>query len=222
MEQSTALVDLNNKVDKLTEQVTFLAEEARLNQRRRNDRDELMNDLTPVANEMYRISVQQLEEIEHHVQLEDMIRLLKRIMRNTRNIEQMLDQFESIADLGREISPLSQEIFVMTMTRLDEMERKGYFGFLQGGMAILDEVVSNFTEDDIKQLGENIVLILQTVKEMTQPEIMQMMRTTATVMRNEDVPANVSMFTLLRQLNDPDVKRGLSKTLEVLKTFSDN
>lgn len=222
MDQSKALIDLSSKVDALTEQVAFLAEEARLQQRRRNDRDELMNDLTPVANEMYRISVQQLEEIEHHVQLEDMIRLLKRIMRNTRNIEQMLDQFESIADLGREISPLSQDVFVTTMTRLDEMERKGYFTFLQGGMAILDEVVSNFTEDDVNQLGENIVLILQTVKEMTQPEIMQMMRTTATVMRHEDVPANVSMFTLLRQLNDPDVKRGLSKTLEVLKTFSEN
>jgi uncharacterized protein YjgD (DUF1641 family) len=30
------------------------------------------------------------------------------------------------------------------------------------------------------------------------------------------------MFALVRQLNDPAVRRGLAKTLEVLKTFSDN
>jgi uncharacterized protein YjgD (DUF1641 family) len=222
MEQSTALAELNNKVDILTEQVAFLAEEARLEKQRRNDWDELKNDVTPVVNEMYRLSVLQLEEVESYVQLEDMARLLKRLMRNTRNLEQMLDQLESLADLGSEVGPLTKDVFVAAMTRLDEMERKGYFTFLQGGLDIFDEIISNFSEEDIKQLGENVVLILQTVKEMTQPEIMQMLRTTATVMRDEDIPDNVSMFAIIRQLNDPGVKRGLAKTLEVLKTFSDN
>jgi uncharacterized protein YjgD (DUF1641 family) len=222
MEQSTALAELNNKVDILTEQVAFLAEEARLEKQRRNDWDELKNDVTPVVNEMYRLSVLQLEEVESYVQLEDMARLLKRLMRNTRNLEQMLDQLESLADLGYEVGPLTKDVFVAAMTRLDEMERKGYFTFLQGGLDIFDEIISNFSEEDIKQLGENVVLILQTVKEMTQPEIMQMLRTTATVMRDEDIPDNVSMFAIIRQLNDPGVKRGLAKTLEVLKTFSDN
>ncbi len=103
MEQATALAELNNKVDILTEQVAFLAEEARLEKRRRNDLDELKNDLTPVVNEMYRLSVLQLEEVESYVQLEDMARLLKRLMRNTRNLDQMLDQLESLADLGNEV-----------------------------------------------------------------------------------------------------------------------
>ena len=222
MEQSLALAELNNKVDVLTEQIAFLAEEARLEQRRRNDWDELKNDVTPVVNEMYRLSVQQLEEVESYVQLEDMVRLLKRLMRNTRNLEQMLDQLESLVDLGSEVGPITKDVFMATMTRLDEMERKGYFAFLQGGFNILDEIVSNFSEEDVRLLGENVVLILETLKEMTQPEIMQMLRTTATVMRDEDVPDNVSMFAIIRQLNDPGVKRGLAKTLEVLKTFSEN
>jgi uncharacterized protein YjgD (DUF1641 family) len=108
------------------------------------------------------------------------------------------------------------------MTRLSEMEEKGYFSFVQGGMAIMDEVVSNFTEEDVQQLGENIVLILQTVKEMTQPEIMTLMRTSANVLRDEQVPEKVSMLDIVRQMNDPEVRRGLSKTLNVLKTFSEN
>lgn len=217
-----AIAELNQKVDALTEQVAFLAEEARLERRRRQEWDELKNDLMPVAGEVYQLSVRQLDEIEGYVQLEDIIRVTKRLVRNTRNIEQMLDQLESLSDLTREFGPLSDGIFLTVMTRLDEMERKGYFAFLQGGMDIMDEVVTNFTEDDIRQLGENVVLILQTVKEMTQPEIMTLLSSSANVMREDVVPENVSMRYLLRQLNDPAVRRGLAKTLNILRTVSDS
>ena len=217
-----ALAELNQKVDTLTDQVTFLAEEARVQQQRRQEWDELKNDLTPVASEAYRLSVQQLDEIEGYVQLEDIIRVTKRLMRNTRNLEEMLDQLEGLADLGREIGPLSQDMFLMLMTRLDEMERKGYFSFLQGGMHIMDQIVTNFSEEEVRQLGENIVLILQTVKEMTQPEIMQLMSSTATELREDDIPDDVSLFYIVRQMNDPQVKRGLAKTLNVLRTVSEN
>ncbi len=217
-----ALVELNQKVDTLTAQVAFLAEEAHTQQQRRQEWDELKNDLTPVASEAYRLSVQQLDEIEGYVRLEDIIRVMKRLMRNTRNLEEMLDQLEGLADLGREIGPLSQDMFLMLMTRLDEMERKGYFNFLQGGMEIMDEIVTNFSEEDVRQLGENVVLILQTVKEMTQPEIMTLLSSTVHGMREEDIPENVSLFYIMRQMNDPQVKRGLAKTLNVLRTVSEN
>ncbi|WP_420627385.1 DUF1641 domain-containing protein [Candidatus Leptofilum sp.] len=220
MDQTVA--ELNQKIDALTEQVAFLTEEARQQKRRRQEWEELQNDLTPVAGEMYRLTVEQLNEIESYVQLEDGLRLLKRLMRNTRNLEQMLDQMESVAAMWQDLSPLSQDAFLTLMQRMDEMERKGYFAFLRGGMAIADNVVTSFTEEDVRQLGENIVLILQTVKEMTQPEIMTMMRNTAHVIREEGPPVDVSMFTILRQLNDPAVKRGLAKTLSVLRTVSEN
>ena len=71
-------------------------------------------------------------------------------------------------------------------------------------------------------LGENIVLILNTVKEMTQPEIMQLLQNTATVMKEDEIPENVSMMYLIRQINDPAVRRGLARTMNILKTVSDN
>ncbi len=222
MDQTLALEELNRKVDTLTTQVDFLAEEARVEQRRRQEWDELKSDLTPVASEVYQLSVRQLDEIENYVQLEDIIRVSKRLMRNTRNIEQMLDQLESLADLTREFGPISDGVFLSVMTRLDEMERKGYFAFLQGGMEIMDQIVTNFSEEDVRQLGENIVLILETVKEMTQPEIMTLLSSSAHVIREDDVPEDVSMFAILRQLNDPAVRRGLAKTLNVLKTVSES
>lgn len=220
MEQ--ALLELNQKIDSLTAQVAYLTEEARQQQRRRQEWDELKNDLTPIANDVFRLSVKQLDEVESYVQLEDVLRLLKRLMRNTRNLEQMLDQMESFAALWQDVNPLTQDAFLSLMGTLDEMERKGYFVFLRGGLGIMEQIVTSFDEEDIHQLGENIVLILQTVKEMTQPDIMRMMQNTATVIREEDANGNVSMLSILRQLNDPAVKKGLVKTLTVLKAVSEN
>jgi uncharacterized protein YjgD (DUF1641 family) len=222
MSMELQMLELNQKIDALTAQVAYLTEETRLQQRRRQEMDELKNDLTPIATDIFRISIEQLNEVEGYVQLEDVFRLAKRLARNTRNLERMLDQMESLAELGRDFSPLSQDAFLTLMTRLDEMERKGYFNFVRGGMEIMDNVVTSFTEEDVRQLGENIVLILQTVKEMTQPDIMKMMRSTATVIREEETADNISMLSILRQLNDPAVKRGLAKTLTVLKTVSEN
>jgi uncharacterized protein YjgD (DUF1641 family) len=216
------LLELNHKIDALTEQMAYLTEEARQQKRRRHEWDELKSDLTPIASDVFRLSVEQLDEVESYVQLEDVLRLLKRLMRNTRNLEQMLDQLESFTALWQDINPLTQDAFLTLMGQLDAMERKGYFVFLRGGLDILDQVVTSFSEDDVRQLGDNIVLILQTVKEMTQPDIMQMMQNTASVIREEDANGSVSMLSILRQLNDPAVKKGLAKTLTVLKAVSDN
>lgn len=216
-----SLAELNHKMDRLTEQVAFLTEEAYQQRRQRQEWDDLKNDLVPVGMDMYRVMVNELEEIEPHVQLEDIMHLFKRLLRNTRNLEQMLDQFESLAELGRDLSPLSQDAFITLMMRLDEFEHKGYFAFAQSGMGIFDSIVNHFTPEDLELLGENIVLILETVKEMTQPDIMRLVSQTAHVVREEEVTETPSMMQLLRQLNDPAVRRGLSMTLNVVKSVSE-
>ncbi len=216
-----ALAEIHQKLDALTTQVAFLTEEARQQRRRRQEWDELKDDLTPIFNDIFRLSVQQLEEIEGYVQIEDIFHLLKRLLRNTRNLEQMLDQLESLMDLWQDLSPLTREVFLTLMRRLEEMEQKGYFVFLQGGLEMVDRIVTSFTEEDVRQLADNIVLILRTIKEMTQPEIMQMMGQVAVTARAEE-PTDTSLLHILRQLNDPAVRRGLSKTLLVLRSVGES
>lgn len=214
------IAELNNKIDALTTQVAFLAEEALAQRQRRQEWDELKSDATPIINDLFRISVEQLDEIESYVQFEDILYLFKKLLRSTRDLNQMLDQLESVMELWQDFSPLSQDAFIVLMNRLEDMERKGYFVFFQGGIDILDRIVTSFDEEDVRLLGENVVLILQTIKEMTQPELMQMMRSTVSAVKDEE-PVDTSLFSIIRQLNDPAVKRGLAKTLNVLKSVAD-
>ena len=82
MEQ--ALAELNQKIDALTAQVAYLADQAQLAERQREDRSELMRDLTPIADQAYHMAITQLEEVQEYIDLGDLLRLLKRLARNGR------------------------------------------------------------------------------------------------------------------------------------------
>jgi len=215
MDQS--MVDLNQKIDTLTSQVAYLTDQAEAAERQRADRAELVRDLTPIANEAFRLSVEQLEEIQEYVELGDLLRLVKRVARNGRNFEKMLDQLESMMDLVETVGPLADEAFGKAVEELTELERKGYFGFAKGGLQIMDNIVTSFSEEDVNRLGDNVVLILNTIKDMTQPEIMNFVRNTLLVAEQEiEKPVDISYLGLMRMMRDPEVRRGLALTMRVM------
>ena len=72
---------LTVEVQALREETAYVAEQARRGERRQREWDELKADATPVVNDLYLATVEQLEELEPHVQAEDMLRLLKRLAR---------------------------------------------------------------------------------------------------------------------------------------------
>ena len=215
--------DLQTQLGDLSEQIGYLSEMARAEERSRREWAELREDLTPVLTDMYAVTVEQLEEVEAYVRLDDVLHLAKRVARNTRNLERMLDQLESLRDFLEDAGPLTDDVFQQAVLRLDELDRKGYFGFARESMAVVDNVVTSFTEEDVRQLGENVVLILRTVKAMTQPEIMNLVNSvTRTYQETERSPEalETSVFSLVRQMRDPEVRRGLALTLALLRTVA--
>ena len=130
----------------------------------------------------------------------------------------MLDQLESMMDLAETVGPLANEAFGKAVDEMTELERKGYFSFARGGMQIMDNVVTSFSEEDVNRFGDNVVLILNTVKDMTQPEILNFVRNTLLVAEKEiDKPVDISYMGLMRMMRDPEVRRGLALTMRVLQ-----
>ena len=211
------LVELREKMGRLSGQVAYLAEQAHIAERQRTDRSELLRDLTPIADQAYNMAVEQLDEIQEYIDLADLLRLLKRLLRNGRNFDRLLSQLESVDDLAETAGPLADEAFGRAVQLLTDMEHKGYFAAARGGVRILDNIVTSFSEDDIDRLGDNVVLILNTIKEMTQPEIMHFVHDTILVAEQKvQKPVDTSLAGLLRQLRDPALRRGLALTMRVL------
>ncbi|MDF1597325.1 MAG: DUF1641 domain-containing protein [Acidimicrobiia bacterium] len=214
------IAELNEKLDRLTVQVEYLTEQAIESKRRRQGWDELLADVTPLAGDMYGLAVRQLAEVDQYVSIQDLGHLIKRLVRNTGNLEKMLDQLESLMDIFVEIQPITGDVSLKLMNALDEYERKGYFDFVRSSLGVVDNVVTSFTKEDVNALGDNVVLILQAVREMTQPQVMTMLRNTASNVREQEVPEDISLFGLLKQMRDPAVKRGMARALGALRSVA--
>lgn len=214
------LAELNLKIDALTAQMDYLTEQARQEARRRQERAELMHDLLPVASSAFRRSTEQLSEVQDYLDPADLWYLATRLLRNGPNFVKLLDQLESLSDLLETVGPITDSAFGRAVSELDELDRKGYFVFARGGLRMLDKIVTAYSEEDVTKLGDNIVLILDTVKEMTQPQIMNLVKSTVEDVEQEaEVPVDISYRSLLGQMRDPNVRRGLAMSMRVLSSL---
>ena len=125
------------------------------------------------------------------------------------------------AELLHDLSPVTGEVMAKATTVLGDLDAKGYLEFVSELLGVLDRVVTAFGPEDVKALGDNVVLILEAVKQMTQPEIMTMLRRTAVSAQNMEgeIATAPSTMGLLRELRDPEVRLGLARTLSVLRTM---
>jgi uncharacterized protein YjgD (DUF1641 family) len=213
-----AVLELTQKMDALTAQVAYLADQARVAERGREERAELLESVMPIAKDAMRLASSELEEVQDYVDLADLLRLLKKLVRRLPQLEALLDQVDTVTDLVDAVGPIPRQAVDKTVEIFGELEGKGYFNFARSGMRLMDNVVTSFSENDVDRLGDNIVLILNTVKELTQPEIMTFVRNTLQVAEQEvEKPVDTSMRSIMGQLNDPAVRRGLALTLRVLK-----
>jgi uncharacterized protein YjgD (DUF1641 family) len=214
MDKDLALI--HEKLDYLTEQI-----EAQ--RRQRQALDELKHDLIPIANHMIKLTIDELEEIGTDFELEDLLFLLKRVLRDTRMWVSLLDRLESGMDLVDEATLLGKQVFQNTVETLDRMEHDGYFAFARGSWYLLERIVHEFSEEDLRVLGDNIVTILNIVRSMTQPEVLTLASNALDSLQVE-APENgkaPSAFALARQLSDPKVRLGLARMINLVKALAD-
>lgn len=129
---------------------------------------------------------------------------------------------ESLSELANDLSPIASQSFETVTRVLSEVESRGYTDFARSGIGVVERVVTSFSEEDVEALGDNIVLILETVKEMTQPELMSLLRSTLQNVHDTPEPLEPpSLLSLLGQMRQPNVRRGLSRLLVFLRSLGD-
>ena len=127
---------------------------------------------------------------------------------------------ESLAELTGDLSPVTRQSLESLTKVLEQAEERGYFEFARGGMDAADRVVTSFTKDDVDALADNIVLILETIKEMTQPEIMQMLRATFAFAGEIDEQSSPpGLLSIVNRLRSPAARRGLYRLVFLVESL---
>ncbi len=215
---TTSVTSLEERLDQMSEQLAEVTTELRRQRASRERWQELLDDLAPLAEHAMSTTIDRLDVDSHDV--EDLLKLVHALAHNAAVLEAWIGPLRSMSALADELAPLAAPAVSSLNERLQQLDDRGYFTFARRSVEVLDNVVTSFTEDDVRLLGDNIVLILQTVKQMTQPEVMGMLHRTALTMQSVDESGPPpSMRGLLHQFRDPQVRRGLARALVALRSL---
>ncbi|MBT9554849.1 MAG: TusE/DsrC/DsvC family sulfur relay protein [Myxococcales bacterium] len=118
-------------------------------------------------------------------------------------------------DLLREMTPVAKEVMAVLTNRLDEAERAGWFEFGRALLGVAERVAGHYSPEDVRQLGDNIVAILDTVKRLTQPDMLTVLRDVTDAVNGDTTP--VGIYGMMKATRDDDVKRGFGVLVALLK-----
>jgi len=214
--------NLELQLQSIDQKLNLITEELAVVRRQREELNELKQDLTIIAKDLFSTAIDEFEDIAPFVQTGDFLHLLKKILQNTQNITMVMTKFESGLDFIADAKPVTKELFSTTLEKLDAFDQKGYFQFIKELINIGDQVVEHFSEEDVRLLGDNVITILETVKGLTQPEMLTAINNAVGIYQNldpKDAP-QYSIWKVMRELNTPEMKKGIGFVITFLKKIT--
>ncbi len=214
---------IQEQIDQINKKLDIILEEIELQKKHRREVEDLKDDLMRVGKDLYNTAVEELDQIHDHVSTKDILHFGKYMLRNVNTISKVVQQLESTKDFLNDAAPLIREYILDFMVKLDEFDRRGYFEFIKESKNVVDKVVTSFSTEDVKALGDNIVTILNTVKNLTQPDMLQALNNALAVYKklNIEVDEKVSLISLIKEMNSPEVRKGLVFALRYLKNLAE-
>jgi len=207
--------DINQKLD-------LILEELAIQKQRRLALEDLATDLNLIGNDLFKATVDELDHAGVEVDTEQIKSLFFRLLRNAGTLNEILQMAESMVDLSKDIGPVITQMGLDGIQKMHEMEQRGYFEFLKEVSGIIDNIVTHYTAEDVKLLADNIVTILETVKNLTQPEMLGAMNNAINVFQKLEIE-NVEEYSLwkaFKELRTPEGRKGIGFIMTFLKNMT--
>jgi uncharacterized protein YjgD (DUF1641 family) len=211
----TQISELNQKVDLLLEYV---------NQQRlkTNQLEDLVADVSIVGKDMYDSTVEELDKRMVNLDIDEVKGLVLRILRNVENLNKFLELFESMNDFIKDASPIFNEVIIDFTKKMNEFDQKGYFEFFAEAGNVFDKIITHYKPEDVRELSDNIVNIMDTVRTATQPAMMAAINNSVKIygsMEMDNIP-EYSIFKVMKEMNKPEMKRALGFFVTFMKNMA--
>ena len=206
---------IQKRLERLEQQIAPVADSARSIR-------ELREELAPRVNEAVKALIVELADIEADFQLEDLLFLIKKVLRNVRNLTYSIDQLKNIIDFVLIAEPLLKSTVPQLIFYMDDLEQRGVFTLFSASMEVIKKTAETYTAEDMAQIGDGLVKLLGIFKKLTTPDALELLDRAAEVPSCVDLsrakPAGA--WGLLWAMGNPEVKNGLGILLELTKGLS--
>ena len=215
---------INERLDKLENKIDLLLEY--VNQQRLDTAvvEDLAGDLGIIGKDFYDTAVEELDKRQVEIDPSELTDLMISLMRNIGNFRIVMNTFEMAIDLTKEIGPMANEAIIDFTKKLAVWEQKGYFAFVKDIGPIIENIIDGLTPKDMRDLADNVMLILNTVKDITQPNMLKSIDNAVRLyasIETENIPS-YSVWRLIREMNSPEMKRAIGFGITFMKNMSKN
>lgn len=142
--------------------------------------------------------------------------LNQKMDRVERVIDSVTHRMEDLNEITSDLWPMVNGVSHQISRKLHELEQNGTLAFVKEGVKMAEKVSTSFTEEDVRLLADNVVSILHTVRNLTQPEVMHVADRAAVALRDSESHPEKKL-SLWKAMRDPEIRRGMTLMLTVLR-----
>jgi len=213
---------IESRLADIQHKLAVITEEIEMQKRRRQEMEELKSDLTIIAKDIFSAAVHELDDVAPFVKTGDFTHLVKKLLRNIDAISGAISKFESAIGFMEDAAPLTKGLFDDALTKLDALDRKGYFEFWKSLGDMMDSIVTNLPPEQMKRLSENVIILIDLIKLLADTNFLKALQTTMQTVENTE-PNKISKFSLwiaYKELSTPEMRQNFGYLLFFFKTLA--
>ncbi|HQJ59057.1 MAG TPA: hypothetical protein PLT90_04300 [Bacteroidales bacterium] len=187
-------IAIQNQINELNEKVDTLLEYIIAQNKKNQAIDDFIDDAYKVGIDLFKTTAVELDNHGVEVDMDEVKILIFKLLKNIQTFNTLINMLESMVDLMKDATPIAREMIIDLTYQLDKLEKNGTIESLK-------TITTNLTNPDLLQSLAKISSAITSVKP-------------------DEKLDNISMFKLMKSLNNREVKNSLSYLIRILQEIN--
>jgi len=187
-------IAIQNQINELNEKVDTLLEYIIAQNKKNQAIDDFIDDAYKVGIDLFKTTAVELDNHGVEVDMDEVKILIFKLLKNIQTFNTLINMLESLVDLMKDATPIAREMIIDLTYQLDKLEKNGTIESLK-------TITTNLTNPDL----------LQSLAKIS---------STITNVKPDEKLDNISMFKLMKSLNNREVKNSLSYLIRILQEIN--
>jgi uncharacterized protein YjgD (DUF1641 family) len=187
-------IAIQNQINELNEKVDTLLEYIIAQNKKNQAIDDFIDDAYKVGIDLFKTTAVELDNHGVEVDMDEVKILILKLLKNIQTFNTLINMLESLVDLMKDATPIAREMIIDLTYQLDKLEKNGTIESLK-------TITTNLTNPDLLQSLAKISSAITNVKP-------------------DEKLDNISMFKLMKSLNNREVKNSLSYLIRILQEIN--
>jgi uncharacterized protein YjgD (DUF1641 family) len=187
-------IAIQNQINELNEKVDTLLEYIIAQNKKNQAIDDFIDDAYKVGIDLFKTTAVELDNHGVEVDMDEVKILIFKLLKNIQTFNTLINMLESLVDLMKDATPIAREMIIDLTYQLDKLEKNGTIESLK-------TITTNLTNPDLLQSLAKISSAITSVKP-------------------DEKLDNISMFKLMKSLNNREVKNSLSYLIRILQEIN--